>query len=117
VDKPLKRQANKASKATEENLNCQKQEAVGGSGSGVPAGMGPMESPPTHEAQKHEMASRFNPKYKLDRCPKCSMMSMNFIYVSEALLACYLCGTVFVCKEVRDDFKKNLDKGNVIDHV
>ena len=50
---------------------------------------------------KHTVASRFNDEYKDDRCPKCGLMTQNFIKVSEVGLACYRCGTQFISYNAR----------------
>ncbi len=59
-------------------------------------------------AYEHEAASRFDQKYKYEKCPKCLMMSQNFMKFGEYFLACSTCGTTFVPKMARDDFKANL---------
>ena len=50
---------------------------------------------------KHKVASRFNEKYKSDKCPNCGFMNQNFIFISDKELACYMCGTVFINYETR----------------
>ena len=51
-----------------------------------------------------KIASRFDYKYKSEKCPKCSMISQNFLILDDsgALFACLLCGTAFVPKFIRD---------------
>lgn len=50
---------------------------------------------------KHKVASRFDPKYKQDRCPKCGYLDQNFIFISDKELACYRCGTMFISRDAR----------------
>jgi len=49
-----------------------------------------------------EIASRFDEKYKLEKCPKCAQISSNFLIMSNISLACLAphCGAVFVRKAV-----------------
>jgi len=53
----------------------------------------------------HKVASRFNPKYKDDRCPICKYLNQNFIEVSDKELSCYSCGLMFLNKETRNAMK------------
>jgi len=57
---------------------------------------------------EHKAASRFDEKYQDNKCPNCLFLNQNFIKVSDGMLACYKCGTVFIAKYVRDDFQLNL---------
>jgi hypothetical protein len=57
---------------------------------------------------KHRAASRFNEKYKMDKCPICRHTGESFIMVSEGQLGCRNCGCVFVARFVRDDFNERL---------
>lgn len=55
---------------------------------------------------EHRVASRFDEKYKNDRCPICKFMDQNFIYISDKELSCYSCGIIFINKESRDAMKR-----------
>ena len=57
---------------------------------------------------KHKAASRFDPKYELNKCPQCKVIRRNFILVSDGMLGCSDCGCVFIAKRVREDFKLHL---------
>ena len=54
---------------------------------------------------KHKVASRFNQKYKKDKCPNCGFLNQNFIEISDKELACYQCGTMFINYETRMEMK------------
>jgi hypothetical protein len=60
-----------------------------------------------------KIASRFDENYKSEKCPKCLMISQNFLIIDDsgALFACLRCGCAFVPKFIRDivDVKALLD--------
>ena len=49
----------------------------------------------------YKIASRFDPKYNTEKCPKCLNISQNFLIIDDIQLACLQpsCGAVFVRKE------------------
>lgn len=56
----------------------------------------------------HKAASRFNEKYKYDKCPQCNDFNQTFILVSDGQLGCRKCGAVFIATFVRDDFNEHV---------
>lgn len=50
------------------------------------------------------IASRFDDRYKSEKCPRCSMISQNFLIIDDsgALFGCLKCGTVFIPSFIRD---------------
>jgi len=57
--------------------------------------------------KKVTIASRFDETFASEKCPKCSMINVNFININldAGLLGCFSCGGVFVSKR----FRNNLD--------
>jgi len=51
---------------------------------------------------KLRVASRFDDRYKLEKCPQCKMAFQDFMELSEDLLACFSCGVAFVPKGLKD---------------
>ena len=51
---------------------------------------------------KFRIASRFDDRYKLDKCPQCKSGFQDFMELSEDLLACFSCGVAFVPKILKD---------------
>ena len=47
------------------------------------------------------IASRFDDRYKTEKCPVCLSISQNFMELSENTLGCLYCGCVFVPKFIR----------------
>ena len=54
---------------------------------------------------EHRVASRFDERYRNDRCPNCKLLNQNFIWISDKELGCFGCGTIFINKEYRDAMK------------
>lgn len=59
-----------------------------------------------------KIASRFDEKYKYEKCPACNEISSNFLIISETMLAClkHKCGAVFIRQAVLEqiDIKQML---------
>ncbi len=53
----------------------------------------------------HDVASRFDERYKDDRCPTCKYIHQNFIKISGKEIPCYKFGTIFIDKETRTKMK------------
>lgn len=51
---------------------------------------------------KFRIASRFDERYKDEKCPQCKTAFQDFMELSEDLLACFLCGVAFVPKSLKD---------------
>jgi len=51
---------------------------------------------------KFRIASRFDERYKLEKCPQCRSAFQDFMELSEDLLACFSCGVAFVPKALKD---------------
>lgn len=51
-----------------------------------------------------KIASRFDPKYKFEKCPAhtCLMIGQNFVMINEITLGCLRCGTIFLTKAYRE---------------
>ncbi len=61
-----------------------------------------------------KIASRFDEKYKLEKCPgpRCGFVGRNFIELAGGMLGCLDCGVVFFSKAFRQglDVKAILEK-------
>ena len=51
---------------------------------------------------KFRIASRFDDRYKGEKCPQCKRAFQDFMELSEDLLACFSCGVAFIPKSVKD---------------
>lgn len=51
---------------------------------------------------KFRVASRFDDRYKLEKCPQCKTAFQDFMELSEDLLACFSCGSAFIPKSLKD---------------
>jgi hypothetical protein len=51
---------------------------------------------------KFRVASRWDKRYELEKCPVCKNAFQDFLELSEDLLGCFSCGVVFVPKHVKD---------------
>jgi len=56
----------------------------------------------------YRAASRFDEKYKDEKCPHCHTIGQNYLMMGEEILACPLCRGVFISKETMADFKSKL---------
>ncbi len=54
---------------------------------------------------KFPVASRFDEKYKGEKCPLCLMIFTSFVEISEYQLGCYGCGAIFMPEFFRDSEK------------
>jgi len=54
---------------------------------------------------EHRVASRFDERYRNDRCPNCKLLNQNFIWISDKELGCYNCGLQFITYEARTAMK------------
>ena len=51
---------------------------------------------------KFRIASRFDGRYKFEKCPQCKTGFQDFMELSDDLLACFACGVAFVPKNLKD---------------
>ena len=47
------------------------------------------------------IASRFSDENRGERCPRCLMLNRNFLELSDVMLGCLDCGSVFIRKSFR----------------
>lgn len=51
---------------------------------------------------RFRVASRFDERYKDEKCPECRTAFQDFMELPDDLLACYTCGVKFVPKWLKD---------------
>ena len=51
---------------------------------------------------KFRIASRFDERYKDEKCPQCRTAFQDFMELSEDLLGCFSCGVAFIPKSTKD---------------
>lgn len=51
-----------------------------------------------------KIASRFDDKYKFEKCPShtCLMIAQNWVVINEMTLGCLKCGNIFLSKAFRE---------------